>query len=323
MFSRVYDEAVLDQVPLHLRTVYRLLPSWIQVALEVHRRRDEYDVIVSWGRVSLMLMALQRLARQPKPHIAIMDWFSKPNIRVPMRLCGRKLHAIVTWSSVQRDYAIQELRIPPSKIHLVKHFVDQDFWTPQTRETDMISSAGKEMRDYPTLIEALRGTGLRCHIAANDVLMVRSGIIPSQRQSIKGLVGDADNLVTVGAVPLSDLKNLYARSRFVVVPLVASETNNGVTVILEAMAMGKPVICSRTKGQVDVIEDGVTGFYVPVGDAIALRNAMLALWNEPDLASAMGARARAYVEQHHTLEMFCEQVKSAIEASLSDHQVVC
>jgi glycosyltransferase involved in cell wall biosynthesis len=322
MFSQVYDERVLEKAPRHLRTLYSLLPLWMQIAFEVHRRRGEYDVIVSWGLVSVGLMAIQHFVRRPKPHIAMMYWFSKPNIRLPLRLFGGKLHGIVTWSSIQRNYAIEKLGIPPAKIRLVKHFVDQAFWSPQTREADMICSAGKEMRDYPTLMKALGGTGLRCHIAADSVLMIRSGIRSSTRESIEKLASGKNDLVTIGTVPLKELKDLYARSRFVIVPLMASDTDSGVTVVLEAMAMGKPVICSRTKGQVDVIEDGVTGFYVPVGDAIALRNAMLALWNEPDRARAMGARARAYVEQQHTLEMFCEQVKSAIEASVSNHQVV-
>jgi len=68
---------------------------------------------------------------------------------------------------------------------------------------------------------------------------------------------------------LLELRDLYARSRFVVAPLVPSESDNGVTVILEAMVMGKPVVCSRTRGQVDVVQDGVTGIYVP-GDAVAV-----------------------------------------------------
>ncbi len=34
---------------------------------------------------------------------------------------------------------------------------------------DMISAVGAEMRDYVTLKQALRGTGIRCHIAADHV----------------------------------------------------------------------------------------------------------------------------------------------------------
>jgi glycosyltransferase involved in cell wall biosynthesis len=70
---------------------------------------------------------------------------------------------------------------------------------------------------------------------------------------------------------------------------------------------------------VDVLEDGVTGLFVPVGDAGALRAAMLKLWNEPERARAMGERAREYVEKYHTLDKFCRDVKEAIDASLDGY----
>jgi glycosyltransferase involved in cell wall biosynthesis len=89
-----------------------------------------------------------------------------------------------------------------------------------------------------------------------------------------------------------------------------------VTVILEAMAMGKAVICSRTRGQVDVIQEGVTGLYVPIGDAAALRAAILSLWNDPQRALQMGQNARAHVEKYHTLEKFTSTARSAADASL-------
>jgi glycosyltransferase involved in cell wall biosynthesis len=117
--------------------------------------------------------------------------------------------------------------------------------------------------------------------------------------------------VTIGQITMTELRDLYARSRFVVVPIRPSDTDNGVSVIVQAMAMGKPVICSRTRGQVDVIQDGITGIFVPPEDPIALREAILGLWNDPARAQAMGRRARAYVEEHHSLDAFCRDVKSA------------
>jgi glycosyltransferase involved in cell wall biosynthesis len=138
----------------------------------------------------------------------------------------------------------------------------------------------------------------------------------AQRVSAEKFSAMGGSNVTIGRKTLLELRDLYARSRFVVVPLKTSDTDNGITVILEAMAMGKAVICSRTRGQVDVIEEGVTGLFVPVGDAKALRDAMLELWNDPSRAREMGRAARAYVEKHHPLETFCHDVKAAVDASL-------
>ncbi len=318
LFAKRYDESIFDGRTL--RPWERAVPGWARLAREVERRSEEYDVVVSWSeRVTLSLLALQSLAprAEPRPHVAMLYWFSRPAVQVPMRLFGQSVHAIVTWSSVQRQYAIDHLGIPAEKLYLIRHFVDQLFWSPREREVDMICSAGAEMRDYPTLLEALRGTGLRCHVAADHVRVDRAGF--ARRTPIEKfapLVGKSTN-VTIGRKPLAELRELYARSRFVVVPLHASDTDNGVTVILEAMAMGKPVICSRTRGQVDVIEDGVTGLLVPVGNPYALREAMLELWKNPQRAREMGQAGRRFIEKHHTLEKFCADVKGAVDASLA------
>jgi glycosyltransferase involved in cell wall biosynthesis len=137
-------------------------------------------------------------------------------------------------------------------------------------------------------------------------------LIRDRRVPVEDLLTRPNPNITVERRTLPELRDLYARSRFVVVPLLPSRSDNGVTVILEAMAMGKAVVCSATAGQVDVIEDGVTGLFVPVGDPAALRAAMVALWRDPERARAIGARARAYVERYHTLERFCSNVTSAV-----------
>jgi glycosyltransferase involved in cell wall biosynthesis len=288
------------------------------MAQEIQRRKAEYDAVVTWGeKLSLALLMRQQLARGSKPHVAMMYQFEKLNIRLPLELLKRNLHAVITWSSVQRRALIEKIKFPARQVYLIRHYVDQLFYSPRPAEEDMICTVGAEMRDYATFLEAVRGTGLRCHIATDHVRIPgRFRLLNDRRVSIGDVGSRADAQVTEGRMSLTDLRNLYARSRFVVVPLLPSDTDNGVTCILEAMAMGKPVICSRTRGQVDVIEDGVTGLYVPVGDPAALRTAMLSLWNEPLRAQQMGRNARAFVERHHTLEKFTATAKSAVAAAL-------
>ncbi len=254
-FSPVWDETLLDSA----RTAARG-PEWWRLALEIHRRRDEYDAIVTWGeRLSLALTAVQRFARGGKPHIAMIGQFAKPNTQLPLRLFGESLHAAITWTSVQRRYLIDRLGFPSERAYLVRHFVDQLFYSPRDAEEDTICSVGAEMRDYPTLIEALRGTDLRCHIAADHMRVPhRIRLVADRRVPLDTLSLPADAKITIGRKTLPELRDLYARSRFVVVPLVPSDSDNGVTVILEAMAMGKPVVCSQTRGQVDIIQSALS-----------------------------------------------------------------
>jgi glycosyltransferase involved in cell wall biosynthesis len=312
-FSPMLDESILGNLEPSRR-----VPLWWRLAREIQRRHAEYDAVLSWGeRLSLALLAQQQFTRVGKPHIAMMYQFEKPNIRLPLNAFKKNLHAVVTWSTVQRRALIERLRFPAERVYLIRHYVDQVFYSPRQIEEDMICAVGAEMRDYATLKEAVAGTGLRCHIAADSVRIPgRFRLLNDRRVSIGDIGARSDPNITEGRMSLVDLRNLYARSKFVVVPLLPSDTDNGVTVILEAMAMGKPVICSRTRGQVDVIEEGVTGLYVPVGDAAALRSAIMSLWNEPARAQQMGRNARAYVERNHTLEKFTTTTRSAAEAAL-------
>ena len=312
-FSSSWDESILNNTDSS-----GMVPDWWRLAREVQRLHAEYDAIVTWGeKLSLAMLVQQQFARVSKPHIAMMYQFEKPNIRVPLNVFKKNLHSVVTWSSVQRRALIEKIGFPSERVYLIRHYADQVFYSPRTVEDDMICAVGAEMRDYATFVEAVRGTGLRCHIAADHVRIPgQFRLLNDRRVPVSNLIASTDTLITQGRLPLTELRDLYARSRFVVVPLLASDTDNGVTVILEAMAMGKPVICSQTRGQVDVIQEGVTGLYVPVGDATALRRAILSLWNEPLRAREMGRNARAWVEKHHTLEKFTSTARSAAEASM-------
>ena len=311
-FSPNYDESILG-----VHETSAVLPTWWQLARAVQRRHAEYDAVLSWGEKLSLAMLMQQSAQAGKPHIAMMYQFEKPNIRWPLKAFKRNLHAVVTWSSVQRRALIERIKFPAERVYLIRHYVDQVFYSPRAVEEDMICAVGAEMRDYATLLNAIRGSGVRCHIATDHVRIPgRMRLLSDRRIAIGDIGATGDERITEGRLSLIELRMLYARSRFVVVPLLHSDTDNGVTVILEAMAMGKAVICSRTRGQVDVVEEGVTGFFVPVGDAVALRKAILSLWNDPARAREMGRNARAYVERYHTLEKFTAAARSAAEASL-------
>jgi glycosyltransferase involved in cell wall biosynthesis len=265
--------------------------------------------------ITMSLMALQRATRAPKPHVAILSRFSKPKLEIPLRLLGGTLRAMVTWCEAQRDYAIERMGISPGRIFLVKHYVDEIFWNgAPAPPTDLIASAGAENRDYATLIEALRDAPVRCHVATDRVRI--DGPLMSRRFTVAQLAQTATPNVTFGRRNLRELRELYARSRFVVLPLQPNNIDNGVTVLLEAMAMGKAVICSQTEGQRGVLQHGVTGLYVPPKDPRAMREAILSLWNDPARAEAMGRAGRAYIEKHHTLEGFCRNVRTAIDVAL-------
>jgi len=79
-------------------------------------------------------------------------------------------------------------------------------------------------------------------------------------------------------------------------------------VVIEGMAMGKPVVATRAGGPLDIVEDGKTGFLVPVGDAEALAGAVIRLLGEPGLRDDMGTAGRGRVEKHFSSSIYAEKM---------------
>ena len=76
--------------------------------------------------------------------------------------------------------------------------------------------------------------------------------------------------------------------------------------------MGKAVIVTRTRGQIDVIQDGVQGIYVPPRDPHALRAAIEYLLAHPEEAERMGRAGRALAEERHTLTGYVERLAATL-----------
>jgi glycosyltransferase involved in cell wall biosynthesis len=107
----------------------------------------------------------------------------------------------------------------------------------------------------------------------------------------------------LGAVPDSELPQLYRHARALVLPsvertcygkAVAAPELLGL-VALEAMASGTPVVCSRVGALPEVVGDGETGFLVEPGSVEDLRDRLSTLQDERRLVERMGRSAREAV----------------------------
>lgn len=221
---------------------------------------------------------------------------------------------IFPYATWQKRFIEERWNIPPEKVQFTPFMVDASFFSPEkaagdgfsvTRpERPMICAVGLEFRDYPTLLKAVKGLDIQVVIAAAS---------PWSKRSDTTAGHEIPDNVTVRRFSQYELRDLYAASRFVVLPLYNVNFQAGVTSILEGMAMEKAIICSRTPGQTDVVIENETGLYVPPGDAEALRTAIVRLIENPALAEQLGKRGRQVILDHMSLDRYVERLQKFVK----------
>lgn len=90
--------------------------------------------------------------------------------------------------------------------------------------------------------------------------------------------------------------------------------------LIEAMAMGIPVIATRSGGPEEIIEDGVNGLLVDAGDALALADGMEKLMRTPSLARTLGDAGAKRVREHFDLTKTAASVNAVLRSCLSQQQ---
>jgi glycosyltransferase involved in cell wall biosynthesis len=315
------DQRFLTNPPRWLESMYRRLPIWLAQAVEAARTCRRYDVVFAWGAepAALVFALLAKLTRRRVPLVCLFTWISQPKKRWFIRFVRRQITALVLTPTAQARYAAKKNLLPHGRVVNILDGVDTEFWqaSPET-EQRVICSAGREMRDYVTLLKALDGTDIPCRIAAR---LDRGKEYDRWRRSLGDRGEKIDlpaNVTFTPQLPPTELRDLYASARFVVVPLFQSDTDNGNHVVLEAWSMGRAVICSAIDGLSDSVVDGHNARIVPVGDADALRSAITELWEHPDRAAALGANGRKLVALHRRLDQQIGELANLLRKVTAD-----
>ena len=93
------------------------------------------------------------------------------------------------------------------------------------------------------------------------------------------------------------------------------------TAILDAMALGKPVVATRAGGIPEAVRDGITGLLVPPRDPQALADAVRYLLHHPEHVKAFGEAGRQRVEQYFTVEQMVCRTLEVYKRVLADAPV--
>jgi len=145
------------------------------------------------------------------------------------------------------------------------------------------------------LVEAARLLALRA--ASFEIAIVGEGPLRADLEARIARHGLGERVRLLGALPEESVKQQIREARALVLPSFAEGLP---VVIMEALALGRPVLSTTVAGIPELVEPGVTGWLVAPGDPAALADALeqLLLAKDEELA-ALGRAGAARVAQQH------------------------
>jgi glycosyltransferase involved in cell wall biosynthesis len=280
---------------------------------------------------AVMYQAIQ-LARMAKPLTSVpFKLVTSPRVNYRSRslwtlLVDRALKGrddlLIAECEASRQFLLKKLGYKPSKVITIRNGVDLAGWPAskvdrQKKRVELrldpadvlVGAIGRldRQKGFKTLIEAmalLKGSPLRCAVlgdgperGALDALIRRHRLEASVR-----LLGEKSDVPTwLSAFDLYCLPSLWEG-----LP----------NALLEAMALGLPVVASDVDGVPEAVTTGRDGLLVPPSDPAALAAALKSLAGDPARRAALGAAAQATISARFTLRRMIEEYERAYDRAL-------
>jgi Glycosyl transferases group 1 len=263
------------------RAVSRAVPAKVRARLA--GRRDG-EIGLTWDEN----VALGMVDGRPYPRMfSGVIWMTDniasgdPKVLRRLRMALRSMDGVWVNSRAQIEPLRTFLGPDGPAVKFFRFGVDPDFFSaqPYPERPLLVSVGGDRDRDPRTLFAALeRVRALRPEL---DIVVQSSADISPPAGVTK-----------IPHVSHVELRQLYARASVIAVATRPNLHVSGLTVSLESMATGRPVVITDTPGMDDYIRDGDNGYLTPTGDPVALAEAIERLLADPSAAAAVGARGR-------------------------------
>lgn len=281
---------------------------------EIARADVVFSTVDTLGIPLALLRSSRAVARVPVVYVsvALLDRIG--------RLRGERMHrryreaigsvaAVVAYGHAEAEELrrwLEPLPSPPPVV-FVPFGVDTEAFVPVSRrpDVDVVSVGADPNRDFDALVRlARRMPGVTCRIVTT----------PDQA----AVLGQAPNVAVETGVPFHAIAHRLASGRVVVLPVHENSYSGATTTLLQAMAMARPIVVTRTAaiGEGYGFVDGEHCRLVPPGDDEALARAVAELLAAPEAeTSALGARARQHVASSLSWRRYVHRMRDVIVES--------
>lgn len=315
-------------------------------------RRGEYDIIhlngAFWSFLPLQVSVLNRLVNQGKGRLVMTSHAFEPTFmrsfvnsmrelvytRQPLHLLSGVrclayglMDGVICLSEAERQHTLREFGLDPARVFTIPNAVDlerferggYDFKKKHDVTSEfVILYVGQiiKMKGIEYLLEALRFLiqwGHRC------LLYIISYNRRVDLLSIAKDLGVDQYLHVLDNLPERDLISAYKSCDIFVLP---SLTEGLPTVLLEAMAAGKPVVATSVAGVPELISNGSNGLLIRPRDSIGLAKNIQMLLESDEMRRKMGIKGRSTVRRKFSWEIVGEQIVTMYESLIDDSRTL-
>jgi glycosyltransferase involved in cell wall biosynthesis len=308
-FGEISAGRAVERVAASVR--YRTAGLELVEGLAVRRESRDADAVLAYDERTGVPAALLRRGRRV-PVVLGIGWLTHragvPRVHAALaRRAMLRAASVFTQCEPVLSLLHHEWGVPRERLHYVPVGIDTDFYALQPQAdpgTMVVASAGEDRyRDHALLVAAVSRLSttypeLRLELATGLPVDLPPDLGTLYRGRMDGRMRD-----------------LYRRARVVAVALKPTFSGSGLTVALEAMASGRPVVMTDNPGIADYVEHGVTGLLVPAGDVDAFAAAIGELVSDPARCAEMGAAAALTARRRFTSTVMAANLAALVHAA--------
>jgi glycosyltransferase involved in cell wall biosynthesis len=314
------------QVPPLAREINPLLDAWATVSLWRLLRRVQPEVVHTHtskagalGRVAAWLAGIPVVVHTPHGHVfyGYYGWFLSTLFCYAERLLARLTDRIVTLTDRGAQEHVQYKIAGPQKFVTIQGGIDlaqvrsvqvdpavkrKELGLPP--EGPIIGTVGRlvPIKGHTWLLRAV--PRVLAEFPQVCVVLIGDGPMQDELKELAAELGISPHVVFLGTRP--DIPECLAALDLFVLPSL----NEGMgRVLLEAMAVGCPVVATRVGGIPDIVTDGATGLLVPPRDDRALAEAILTLLRDRSRRAAYGEAAKRHVDGRFDIKTMVHNIE--------------
>lgn len=291
-FDLVHGQDIYSSMALQL--VYSARRRRIPIVLTCHSIHETtglwkliYQPLVFTMNRADRVIAVSNATREFCRVLGVLDY---KIVAIPNGIDISKLNLIVDGTSVRARLGIESEPLVVTAIRLVK----------RKGPENLVTAFSKVLKPMPEAKLAIAGEGPE---------------YANLRAIIKKL-GIENSVFMLGVLPHEQVFELMAAADVFVLPSMIEACPFA---LLEAMAVGTPVICTRVGGTPEIVENGVNGLMVPSANNDALADAILNILDDHKLAERLQTNGPLTVRKKFSWERTAKQTLALYEAVSEEH----